>query len=99
VANQSATWMDSAALNRYSAAYSKQRDAASWMTQDSTLFLDAPRMATLRTRIDLGREIDPIEFLSVLRQMIITSSETQSHLHQVESQLEQMRPSEAGSRS
>jgi hypothetical protein len=99
VANQSATWMDSAALNRYSAAYSKQRDAASWMTQDSTLFLDAPRMATLRTRIDLGREVDPIEFLSVLRQMIITSSETQSHLHQVESQLEQMRPSEAGSRS
>jgi hypothetical protein len=90
VANQSATWMDGAALSRYSAAYSKQRDAASWMTQDSTLFLDAPRMATLRTRIDLGRAVDPVEFLSVLRQMIITSSETQSHLQQVESQLEQV---------
>jgi hypothetical protein len=99
VANQSATWMDNAALNRYSSAYSKQRDAASWMTQDSTLFLDAPRMATLRTRIDLGREVDPIEFLSVLRQMIITSSETQSHLKQVESQLEQVRSNEADSQS
>jgi hypothetical protein len=99
VANQSATWMDSAALNRYSAAYSKQRDAASWMTQDSTLFLDAPRMATLRTRIDLGRAVDPVEFLSVLRQMIITSSETQSHLQQVESQLKQVPPNEPESHS
>jgi hypothetical protein len=95
VANQSVTWMDRTALSEYSAAYSKQRDAASWMTQDSTLFLDAPRMATLRTRIDLGREVDPIEFLSVLRQMIITSSETQSHLRQVESQLKQVLPEEA----
>ncbi|MFC5582863.1 hypothetical protein [Rhodanobacter terrae] len=96
VANQSVTWMDRTALSEYSAAYSKQRDAASWMTQDSTLFLDAPRMATLRTRIDLGREVDPIEFLSVLRQMIITSTETQSHLQQVESQLKQVLPEEAG---
>lgn len=92
VANQSASWMDSAALNSYSAAYSKQRDAASWMTQDSTLFLDAPRMATLHTRIDLGREVDPIEFLTVLRQMIITSTETQSHLQQVGAQLKQVLP-------
>ena len=99
VANQSATWMDSAALNGYSAAYSKQRDAASWMTQDSTLFLDAPRMATLRPKIDLGREVDPVEFLSVLRQMIITSSETQSHLQQVESQLKQVPPNGADGHS
>ena len=97
VANQSATWMDRAALSKYSAVYSKQRDAASWMTQDSTLFLDAPRMATLRTRIDLGREVDPIEFLSVLRQMIITSSETQSQLKQIESQLKQVSPNRATS--
>ncbi|MFC5436436.1 hypothetical protein ACFPME_07690 [Rhodanobacter umsongensis] len=96
VANQSATWMDRAALNEYSAAYSKQHDAASWMSQNSSLFLDAPRMATLRTRIDLGREVDPIEFLSVLRQMIITSSETQFHLQQVESQLKQVRPHASG---
>ena len=95
VANQSATWMDRAALSEYSAAYSKQRDAASWMTQDRTLFLDAPLMATLRTRIDLGREVDPIEFLSVLSQMMITSSETQSHLQQVESQLKLVLPDEA----
>jgi len=96
VANQSATWMDRAALSEYSAAYSKQRDAASWMAQDSALFLNAPLLATLSTRIDLGREIDPIEFLSVLRQMIITSGETQSHLQQVESQLKQVLPEEAG---
>ncbi len=99
VANQSATWMNHAALSEYSAAYSKQRDAANWVAQDSTLFLDAPRMATLRTRIDLGREVDPIEFLSVLRQMIITSSETQSHLQQVESQLKQVSLKRTGSSS
>ncbi|WP_426701946.1 hypothetical protein ACPPVV_02715 [Rhodanobacter sp. Col0626] len=96
VANQSATWMDSTTLNNYSAAYSKQRDAANWMTQDSTLFLDAPLMANLRTRIDLGREIDPIEFVSVLHQMIITSTETQSHLKQVGSQLKSAFSSEKG---
>ena len=97
VANQSATWMDRAALSEYSAAYSKQRDAANWMSQDSALFLDAPRLATLSTRIDLGREVDPVEFLSVLSQMMITSGETQSHLQQVESKLKQVLPEEAGS--
>ncbi len=92
VANQSASWMDSTTLNGYSAAYSKQRDAASWMTHDSTLFLDAPRMTALRTRINLGRDVDPIEFLSVLHQMIIASTGTQSHLQQVEAQLKQVLP-------
>jgi hypothetical protein len=99
VANQSASWMDRAALSEYSAAYSKQRDVASWMTQDSSLFLDAPHLASLSTRLDLGREVDPIEFLTVLRQMIITSSETQLHLQQVESQLQQVLPKDAGSKS
>ncbi len=94
VANQSASWMDSATLNGYSAAYSKQRDAANWMTHDSTLFLDAPRMTALRTRINLGRDVDPIEFLSVLHQMIIASTGTQSHLQQVEAQLKQVLPGE-----
>ena len=96
VANQSATWMDSAMLNRFSAAYSKQRDAASWMTYNSTLFLNAPLMATLRTRIDLDSDVDPIEFVSVLKQMIIASSETQSHLKQVEAQLQQALPNPSG---
>ena len=96
VANQSATWMDGAVFSKYSAAYSKQRDAANWMSHDSSLFLDAPRLATLSTRIDLGRDVDPVEFLSVLSQMMITSSETQSHLQQVESQLKSTLPDQAG---
>jgi hypothetical protein len=87
VANQSATWIDSELLRKYSAAYAAQREAATWMTSDSTISLDAKHMVELRTRIDLGRDVDPVDFLSVLHQMINTAAETQSHLEQAESQL------------
>jgi hypothetical protein len=87
VANQSATWIDTATLRRFSAAYAAQREAATWVTHDSTLALDAPRMVALRTRIQLGVDIDPIEFLGVVRQMINTNTQTQLHLEQTEKQV------------
>lgn len=88
VANQSASWVDREVLGRYAAAYTRLRDAASWMTHDSTVLLDAPGMAAMQTRLQLGKPVAPVDFLTVLRQMIATSAETQSHLKQVEQQLE-----------
>jgi hypothetical protein len=87
VANQSATWLDVGELRTYSTAYAAQRDAAAWMTHDSTLFLDAPRMATLRTELHLGVSVEPVEFVAVLRQMIDTAVQTQSHLQQLQTRL------------
>lgn len=96
VANQSASWIDPAKLRQYSAAYADLRDASSWMTHDSTITLDAPHMSTLRTRINLGMQVDPVEYLVVLRQMINTAGETQSHLKQLEDHLVKAIPAEAG---
>jgi hypothetical protein len=87
VANQSASWINVDLLRHYSAAYAAQREAATWMTYDSTITLDAHHMVDLRTRIDLGLDVDPVDYVSVLRQMISTASETQSHLEQTERQL------------
>ena len=82
VANQSASWIDVDRLHRYAAAYAAQRDAASWTAHNMTLALDAPRMVDLHTRIGLGKDVDPIEFLTVLQQMINTSNETVGYLEQ-----------------
>ena len=80
VANQSATWMEVARLHRYTAAYAAVRDAASWTTHNATVALDAPRMIDLQTRISLGRDVDPVQFLSVSQQMINSSKETIAYL-------------------
>lgn len=87
VANQSAGWIDATALRRYSNAYASQRAADLWLTSDSTVVLDAPRMSMLRTRLDLGKAVDPTDFLGVLDQMIHTAQQTQSHLEQLEPQI------------
>ncbi|WP_267224714.1 hypothetical protein [Dyella silvae] len=80
VANQSATWIDAEKLRKYAAAYANQREMSSWMAHDSLVAINAPRMVELRTRISLGKDVDPMEFLGVLQQMIGTSSETIDHL-------------------
>jgi hypothetical protein len=84
VANQSASWIPADRLNSYSGAYADQRHATEWLSQDSTLLLSAPRMVDIRTKVELGRDVDPIEFITVLRQMIATVQGTQSHLEQLE---------------
>jgi hypothetical protein len=84
VANQSASWIPVDRLNSYSGAYADQRHATEWLSQDSTLLLSAPRMVDIRTKVELGRDVDPIEFITVLRQMIATVQGTQSHLEQLE---------------
>jgi len=80
VANQSATWIDVERLHRYTAAYAAVRDAASWTTHNATVALDAPRMVDLQTRISLGKDVDPVEFVGVSQQMINSSKETIAYL-------------------
>jgi len=82
VANQSATYIDVASLHRYAAAYAALHDAASWTTHNATVALNAPRMVDLQTRIRLGKDVDPTEFLSVSQQMIISSQGTIEYLKQ-----------------
>lgn len=88
VANQSATWIDIDRLHRYATAYAAQRDAANWVTHDSTIALNGPRMVDLRTRIALGKDVDPVEFLGIVQQMINTSTETSGHLEQTAKPIE-----------
>jgi hypothetical protein len=84
VANQSASWISTDRLNNYASAYADQRHASDWLNQDSTLLLSAPRMVDLRTQVELGRDVDPVDFIVMLRQMIATVQGTQSHLQQLE---------------
>jgi hypothetical protein len=44
-------------------------------------------MMNMRTRLELGLAVDPLEFLSVLRQMITTAEGAQSQLTQLEPRL------------
>ncbi|MBD8881418.1 hypothetical protein IHE49_13095 [Rhodanobacter sp. 7MK24] len=87
VANQSASWIDDARLRHYSRAYADLRETSDWVSHDGIALLDVPAMERLHTRVDLGAPVDPLEFISTVRQMLHTSMETQSHLHQLESHL------------
>ncbi|MBD8874164.1 hypothetical protein [Rhodanobacter sp. DHB23] len=87
VANQSASWIDDARLRRYSQAYADLRETSNWVSHDGIALLDVPAMERLRTRIDFGAPVDPLEFAGTVRQMLHTSMETQSHLQQLESHL------------
>lgn len=82
VANQSAAWIDEGKLRKYATAYANQREMSNWMTHDSLVAINGPLMVDLRTRISLGKEVDPLEYLGVLQQMINASSETIDHLKQ-----------------
>ena len=80
VANQSATWIDADRLHRYAVAYAALREAANWTTHNATVALNAPRMIDLQTRIRLGKDVDPMEFLSVSQQMIVSTKGTINYL-------------------
>lgn len=87
VANQSVSWIPAERLNRYSGAYANQRHVSTWLSQDSTVLLSAPHMLDVRTQLELGRSVDPVDFVAVVRQMIVTMQGAQSHLQQLEPQM------------
>ena len=80
VADQSAGWIDAAALQRYSAAYTAERELGTWLQHDSTLVLDAPHLVDTLTDLQANRPLDPYAFLRSLRQMEMMLSSEISHL-------------------
>jgi len=87
VANQSASWMDTSVLRRYSEAYADLRETSDWISHDGTLLIDVPAVERMRTLVDLGSPVDPVDFATAVREMLNTSAETQSHLQQLEGHL------------
>jgi len=69
VADQSIGWIDTASLQRYSAAYTAERTLANWMLHDSNGLIDAPRLVDTLTDLDMDHPVDPYAFLRSLRQM------------------------------
>jgi len=69
VADQSIGWIDSANLQRYSAAYTAERTLNNWLLHDSTVLVDAPRLIDTVTELQLDHPVDPNTILRSLRQM------------------------------
>ena len=69
VADQSIGWIDSASLQRYSAAYTAERTLNNWLLHDSIVLIDAPRIIDTITELQLGHPVDPNTILHSLRQM------------------------------
>jgi hypothetical protein len=85
VANQSASWLDSASLKQYSGVYTAQREV-NLSSTEATTFLDGPRAVNLMADLELG-DVDPRDLLHVIRQEILTISSLQYNLKQLEGQL------------
>ena len=80
VADQAAGWIDGEALQRYSAAYTAERELGTWLQHDSTLVLDAPHLVDTLTDLQAGHPVDPYGFLRSLRQMEMMLGSEISHL-------------------
>jgi hypothetical protein len=80
VADQSAGWIDAGALQRYSTAYTAERELGTWLQHDSTLVLNAPHLVDTLTDLKTARPVDPVDFLHSLRQMEMMLGSEISHL-------------------
>ncbi|WP_426662232.1 hypothetical protein [Rhodanobacter aciditrophus] len=81
VADQSAGWIDASALQRYSTAYTAERELDTWLQRDSTIPVDAPHLVNTLTNLQTGRPVDPSDFQRSLRQMEMMLGSDISRLH------------------
>lgn len=79
VADQSASWIEPAQMQRYSAAYATQRDTVSGLGADLALTMNGPRLVDTLTDLRIGA-VQPREFLHVVGQMAAILSESQGNL-------------------
>ena len=86
VANQSAGWIDDAAMRRYSAAYASQREAIATMNANLAVVMNGPRMIDTMTDLRTG-DVKPREFLHVVSQMVVTLDQAQDSLATLQQQL------------
>jgi len=94
VANQAASWIEDEHMRRYSAAYASQRDAATTMTENTTILMNGSGL--VNTIADLQtNDVQPREFLHVVSQMIAMQQQTVNALSDLEKQLMDALPNEA----
>lgn len=86
VANQSASWIDEAAMRRYSAVYAGQREMVTTLSANLALVMNGPRMVDAMTDLRTG-DIDPHEFLHVIGQMTLMLDQARNNLGGLEEQL------------
>lgn len=87
VANQSASWIDSNRMYRYSAVYAAQRETAAALVSNLQLIIDGPRMIDTMTDLRSG-SVQPHELLHVVAQMEIMQEQTRNDLSQLEQKMQ-----------
>jgi hypothetical protein len=88
VANQSAGWIDSARLRRYSTVYALQDASAALMTADMSIVLDGPRMNDAMIDLQTG-SLTARELLHVVNQMAGTVNEAVHNLDSLDNRIRQ----------
>lgn len=88
VANQSAGWIDSAQLRRYSTVYALQDASATLMTADMSMVLDGPRMNDAVIDLQTG-SLTARGLLHVVNQMAGTVNEAVHNLDSLDSRIRQ----------
>lgn len=87
VANQSASWIDSKRMYRYSAVYAAQRETAATLESNLRLIIDGPRMIDTMTDLRSG-SLEPHELLHVVAQMDDMQEQAKSDLSELAQQME-----------
>ncbi|MDE2315145.1 MAG: hypothetical protein KGK06_01945 [Xanthomonadaceae bacterium] len=91
VANQSASWIDRARMQRYSAAYANARDSVTLMREDTAILMNGTGMVDTIADLATG-QVDPHRFLYVVSQMRAMIDQTTQNLRILGKQLEAALP-------
>jgi len=94
VANQSASYIDPAALRRYSAAYAAERDAVGVALAPAANLLNGPRTLDALLDVEL-RHTNPLEFLKVLGHLTAALNGAVANLAQTQKEIESALAGEA----
>ena len=86
VANQSASWMDAERMQRYSAAYARQRDVVNKMAENTTLLAGNGHLIDVFADLQIN-EVQPRDFLHTVSQMAALQQQAVNELRELEDQL------------
>jgi hypothetical protein len=88
VANQSASWIDSQHMYRYSAVYAAQRNAAITLSSNLQLIINGPRMIDVMTDLRAG-SVQPRDLLHVVAQMDVMQHQARDELTQLQQRMQE----------
>jgi hypothetical protein len=91
VANQSASWIDQDRMQRYSAAYARQRDTITSIPENTALLFNGTRFVDMIADLQTD-EVQPRDFLHVITQMTAMLRQTVHALQGLEEQLDAALP-------